>query len=479
ANANRTFRLSLARSISASPLPPPSSTRSSTIDVSFLDTLLSQLELRQSQETRLLVSAFEKRSKSLWDSIESSIKLAEEEQRELEEKRLKELEQEKKAKEMREAEIKRQEEEKRLVEEKRKLQEKEREEERERLEKIKKEAEEKAAELDKKNSAIGGKTTGEGSPKGEFEKWTNKMNHIKQHVLPLISQNPTLRKACFQAKRSITPKIGQLTSSLSAITRIISQLDELLRSIQPTSEEAYVWTLNHLSKSLIKQAETEVTAKLGTAYPLGRVVVGLLLRGHTELGDVLMARLVKKCFWITGYWPSKQPGQTEESYQKTLGYSPPSSGESPVQYSERMSGLVALYASIIQSSPLERPQALPSSSSSPSPTTLSLVPAHFRPSAGWRWLVLIIRPPLVSLEPVPLLLTQFLQISGPTLLAMYGKQFSKFLEVLLREGLRDKKAGFDEKKAKGSIVRLELWLEEWEQSGGKTIKAIEGRECDD
>lgn len=155
----------------------------------------------------------------------------------------------------------------------------------------------------------------------------NPTQHIKEHVLPVVSRDATLRKACFQAKRSITPKIGQLTSSRSAISRIIQQLDELLKSIQQlvTSSssqapqggaessssggggEAYVWALNHLSKSLIKQAETEVTAKLGTAYPLGRVVVGLLLRGHVKLGSVLMARLVKKCFWITGYWPSKQP----------------------------------------------------------------------------------------------------------------------------------------------------------------------------
>lgn len=134
------------------------------------------------------------------------------------------------------------------------------------------------------------------------------LQHIKQAVLPVVSQNPAWRKACFQAKRSITPKIGQLTSSAEAITRIITQLDQLLSSLKPPAgpAEPYTWTLNHLAKSLVKQAETEVTAKLSTAYPLGRVVIGLLARGHTELGDVLMARLVKKCFWLTGYWPAKQ-----------------------------------------------------------------------------------------------------------------------------------------------------------------------------
>ncbi|GAA5939145.1 uncharacterized protein JCM15063_004440 [Sporobolomyces koalae] len=478
ANANRTFRLSLSRSVSATPAPTRSSTSAS--DVTQIDSLLSRLTMQHTQETQLLVTEFERRNQSLWERIESSIQLAEQEQRELEENRKRMQEQQRKAEEMRQAELARQDEERKRLEREECEAARLREEERARLEEEKRQAEARAAELEKKNSALVGKTTGEGSPRGEFEKWSTEINRIKEQVLPVVSQNPTLRKACFQAKRSITPKIGQLTSSRSAISRIITQLDELLRSVEASgSREAYVWTLNHLSKSVIKQAETEVTAKLGTAFPLGRVIIGLLLRGHTELGNVLMARLVKKCFWITGYWPSKQPGQSEESYQKTLGHANPNVGESNVQYAERMAGLVVLYGSILQCSPLEPPQALaPSTSSSPG-TPLSHVPTWFRPSAGWRWLVLILRPPLVSLEPVPLLVTQFLQIAGPTLVETYGRQFNKFLEVLLREGLRDKKAGFNEKKSKASIVRLELWLEEWEQSGQTRVEPVPGKDCDE
>lgn len=93
---------------------------------------------------------------------------------------------------------------------------------------------------------------------------------------------------------------------------IISQLDAILNEVRPPAGstiglEPYIWTLNHLAKALVRQAETEVTAKLSTAYPLGRVVMGLLMRGHADLGEVLMARLVKKCFWITGWWPKKRP----------------------------------------------------------------------------------------------------------------------------------------------------------------------------
>ncbi|BGP19435.1 Nuclear pore complex nucleoporin component [Rhodosporidiobolus nylandii] len=470
AAANRTFHLSLSRA----KLQSPSLATKPSGDVTSIQSLLSQLDLRQRSETAALVQSFEARNTALWESIEASILQAEKEegerQRALAEKRAKEEEAERKAKEMREeAEKKAAEDAKKAKEEEEKR--KKEDEERKKVEEAEraKKAEQEAAAA-AKASAVGLAPAGaEGSPKAEFERWTAKMTHIKQSVLPVVSQNPAWRKACFQAKRAITPKIGQLTSSAEATLRIITQLDELLSSLKPDAApagetrptEPYVWTLNHLAKALVKQAETEVTAKLGTAYPLGRVVVGLMTRGHAELGEVLMARLVKKCFWITGYWPPKQPGQSDESYQKTLGHAPPTSSESLVQYGERMAGLVALYASILSTSPLSPPQGpCP-------PANLAFVPPHFRPSAGWRWLALMLRPPLVGLEPAPLLLVNFLEIAGQAMLEVYGRQFAKFLEVLLREGIREEKAGFAE-KAKSSRVRLMLWLEEWEKGKVET-----------
>lgn len=138
-----------------------------------------------------------------------------------------------------------------------------------------------------------------------------------------------------------------------------------------------------------------------------------------------------------------------------------------------MSGLVALYGAILQTSPLSSPQGPPPSSSSPS--ALGNVPAHFRPAAGWRWLVLMLRAPLVALEPTPLLLVTFLEVAGEALLDVYGRQMHKVLECLLREGVREGKAGFSD-KAKGSQVRLLLWLEEWEKTG--RAECAKGREVD-
>lgn len=135
-----------------------------------------------------------------------------------------------------------------------------------------------------------------------------------------------------------------------------------------------------------------------------------------------------------------------------------------------MSGLVALYAAILQTSPLSPPQGPP-----PSPDALAHVPPHFRPAAGWRWLVLILRAPLVALEPAPLLVVTFLEVAGAALVDVYGAQMRKLLECLLREGVREGKAGFSD-KARGSQVRLLLWLEEWEKTGA--AECAKGREVD-
>ena len=103
------------------------------------------------------------------------------------------------------------------------------------------------------------------------------------------------------------------------------------------------------------------------------------------------------------------------------------------------------------------------------------MPAHLRPSAGWRLLNLLLLPPLAPLEPTPLLVVTFLEVAGPALLETYGRQAGKLLECLLREGLREGKAGFSA-KAKSSEVRLLLWLEEWEKKG--VAEELAGRQAD-
>jgi hypothetical protein len=60
----------------------------------------------------------------------------------------------------------------------------------------------------------------------------------------------------------------------------------------------YIALLYSLSKALLKQAEEEVAAKPSTAYPLARIVIGLVALGHARLGEVFMAKMVA----MTGGW---------------------------------------------------------------------------------------------------------------------------------------------------------------------------------
>lgn len=69
---------------------------------------------------------------------------------------------------------------------------------------------------------------------------------------------------------------------------------------------SYGYLLSHTSKAFIKQAENEIAAKADAAFPLARVVLGLLLRGHAAFGQMLFARMVKKCPWVVPYYPRRQ-----------------------------------------------------------------------------------------------------------------------------------------------------------------------------
>jgi nucleoporin GLE1 len=69
---------------------------------------------------------------------------------------------------------------------------------------------------------------------------------------------------------------------------------------------AYMYLLSHISKALLHQAENEVLAKAEAAFPLAKLVVGLMLRGHAALGEVLIARFVKKCPWVLPFYPAKR-----------------------------------------------------------------------------------------------------------------------------------------------------------------------------
>ncbi|PVU96068.1 hypothetical protein BB559_002519 [Furculomyces boomerangus] len=224
----------------------------------------------------------------------------------------------------------------------------------------------------------------------ESEKYFGELVKIKTILGPKIKQNQILKKLCFETKRKINLRIGQLTNNKSQINQA-NHIHEYLSSIKRNSEDAYTWLLNLTAKSLIKQAETEVSVKTTVCYPLAHVTV-LLFRIHTGLIDM--------------------EGETTDEYRKRLGYTrsyEDNKWESQFKYEERMCGIIAYYTAILQTTP--------NGFSNPYPIY------H-----GWKWISRILNLPI---QPIfPSLITIFIEIGGYSMQTAYANQFTKILNMI-------------------------------------------------
>lgn len=153
---------------------------------------------------------------------------------------------------------------------------------------------------------------------------------------------------------------------------------------------------------------------------------------------------------------------SQSEHNKLLGRK---EDESTINYSQRMSGIIGLYAAICQTSP----SAVPSISPSSNP---SAVPAYFRPSAGWAWLALILRDPLPRLEVTPLLLYSFLRMSGERFYALYGRQYVKLLRAITDQAI-DRSMVQWNPNVQGDISKVRIMLGEWIQNG--RVEGAKGR----
>ncbi|CAD6886429.1 unnamed protein product [Tilletia controversa] len=446
--------------------------------INEVQNLLRELHMRRDEDDKRLQNDFEARSKRLWDSIEASIREAEHKNEAeaaaqtavLIAKRKEQEANERVAREAREAEERRVAEEnerQRQVEEEAKRKEEEEARRREAEAEEERKREKAAAEADAA-STLGG-VAGPSlwtQARDDYEKWYSRIQDIKTNVLPQISDNPDWRKQCFMAKRQITPKISQLTNSRSEIIRITTSIADVLGQAKNAHPAIYTWILNHLSKCLIRQAEQEVAARSSTAFPLARVVVWLIFSGHEELGEVLMARLVKKCCYVVAYWPQKGKTQSDGEYRKQLGR--PRPDETTHTFNSRMSGIFALYCAILQTLPTPPPTQTGGS------LNLETMPACFRSNMLWTWQARAMTRPMTDHPLTPTLLATCFEVAGRRAQGYYGKQMSKLWRLLLVEGLRERKAGYvhryleagaEDGGALAASSRLQLLLEEWEKTG--------------
>ncbi|KAJ1970602.1 hypothetical protein H4R35_005769 [Dimargaris xerosporica] len=277
----------------------------------------------------------------------------------------------------------------------------------------------------------------------EVEHYRARLMHLKNVVRPAIKNNPALKTVERSLKKEMNLKVGQLVNIRSSILKTANDINNAFMTARSKDAQLYEWALNLAAKVITSQAEVEVQANHSMAYPLAHVCV-LLFQSHPEFVDTLMARLVKKCPYVVPQYFNRQPTQSMQEYRKLIGYPIAGSEEWETReiYFNKMGGLLALYAAIVQTAPIEGSNAYG---------------IHY----GWRWLARIL-----NLPPQPItgyLLIPFLKIAGATLIQAYQGQARKLIQVLHRQFMPQLTSTIPYRAAK---EKLGLYLERYSQSNG-------------
>lgn len=212
---------------------------------------------------------------------------------------------------------------------------------------------------------------------------------------------------------------------------IVWQCTFIFNAVQPSpphEETLYQALLSALAKSILLQAETEVSASNRTAVPLARVTA-LLLEALPGFGDALWARFIQRAGgWAVPFPPppvsdgEDDVGRTlsSEEYRKVCGHRSPE--ETLGDYTSRVVGMLTLYFSIlVTSTALESP-----------------LPPQFAFPRLWAYVSRLMCMPGILKHPVaPQALTAALEVGGSQAKRMWGRQFHKLL-VVMQKTLSDK-----------------------------------------
>ncbi|KAJ7274167.1 GLE1-like protein-domain-containing protein [Mycena rebaudengoi] len=380
---------------------------------------LDSLKLQQQREEEKLRQGWQARDKQLWQRIDYVIQLEEakvrarlEAEQKEEERRTKEEEDKRKAEEDRLKAIE-DAERARVAEEKRND-----DEEKQRVQDEKDKLERTAAEAEQRKAA--GLTSAE-------DDWRNARSILmvlKTKTMRPIKVEKAARAIWGEHRRKITPKIGQLTNDSKAIREITDFIhDKIIMPPQRHPPILYTGLLSSLAKTILLQAETEVTAEKKSAIPLAQVAFTLLDRLET-FPDIFFAKLVQRC----GGWPipvvipttdyDGRKWNGEEERTKVMGYRKTveegDAREGVVEYTNRVAGLMRLYFHILKLPPQRRP-----------------LHAMFQLPRYWTWFARLMgEPGLLETSVAAQLIYTALDVLGSHALEVWGNQWVKMLELV-------------------------------------------------
>ncbi|KAM6110215.1 mRNA export factor GLE1 [Pterocles gutturalis] len=266
--------------------------------------------------------------------------------------------------------------------------------------------------------------------------------------------NNEVKKIKTELQKAATIPVSQISRIAgSQLREIFDKINNLLsgksvqsggRSVSVTQHpQALDFVYYKLAEKFVNQGEEEVASHRDSAFPIAVVASGIW-ELHPRVGDLFLAHLHKRCPYSVPFYPALKAGTSMEEYQRMLGYQVKDSKmEQQDRFLKRMSGMIRLYAAIIQ---LRWPYG---NKQGTHPHGLN----H-----GWRWLA-----QMLNMEPLAdvtaTLLFDFLEVCGNALMKQYQVQFWKMM-LLIREDYFPRIEAITSSGQMGSLMRFKQFLEE-------------------
>lgn len=277
-------------------------------------------------------------------------------------------------------------------------------------------------------------------------------NQCAQSFEDINSKDMQTKKLKMELQKAATIPVSQIGSrSGSQLREIFEKIDKLLSGRTVASGGKQVCASQHphgqefvnykLAEKFVKQGEEEVASNHLAAFPIAVVASGVW-ELHPKVGKLILGHLHKMCPYAVPYYPPMKEGMSVEDYQRILGYRVDDSKvEEQDSFLKRMSGMIRLYAAIIQ-------LKWPYNKQGHHPHGLN----H-----GWRWLAQILNmEPLADVTAT--ILFDFLEVCGNALMKQYQGQFWKLL-LLIKEEYFPRIEAVTSSGQMGSVTRLKQFLE--------------------
>uniref|UniRef100_A0A8C8A7E1 mRNA export factor GLE1 n=1 Tax=Otus sunia TaxID=257818 RepID=A0A8C8A7E1_9STRI len=290
--------------------------------------------------------------------------------------------------------------------------------------------------------------------------WYQQLQDVAEQCVASFSEisnckdNNEVKKIKTDLQKAATIPVSQISRIAgSQLREVFDKINNLLSGKSVQSGGRTVSVTQHpqgldfvyykLAEKFVSQGEEEVASHHDAAFPIAVVASGIW-ELHPQVGDLFLAHLHKKCPYAVPFYPALKEGTSMEEYQRMLGYQVKDSKiEEQDHFLKRMSGLIRLYAAIIQ---LRWPYG---NKDGTHPHGLNY---------GWRWLA-----QMLNMEPLAdvtaTLLLDFLEVCGNALMKQYKAQFWKIM-LLIREEYIPRIEAITSSGQMGSLIRFKKFLED-------------------